>query len=269
MPQIEEIAHNLTKLFRSYTTGDVGSQSETFILACSTFVEILKLPSATDLQKLAAMIQEASRNLILSSLSLPQGNTYQLLLYSLYLLKEAHLYSLMNTNSENHKLEKSIIETCKIYLLPWLESAIDEGEEEEVVLDVLETFHLILLRGSENETHTFAEVLASSSWFSLSFRCLGLFPSDYMKSRVYLMLSSVLDRAMGCEFGNPIREAYEHLPSDPMELLFLLGQRSSCDRDLTCCQRAVLLILYASSLYGERYHVIIISSLICADIVIL
>lgn len=267
MPQTEEIAVVLTKIFIRYTSGKVGLQSETLILACLTFVEILKLPSAAHIQKLSAMVEEASRNLILSSLSLPQGISNQILLYSLYLLKEAHFYSLSDANSEN-KLETSINETCEFYLLPWLERAVDEREEEELVLDVLETFHVILLRGSKVETRKLAEVLASSSWFSLSFRCLGLFSSERMKSQVYLMLSSVLDRAVAYEFGQPIRDAYVHLPSDPLDLLFLLGQRSSYDCNLTCCQRAVLLILYCSSFYGERYCIIITSFLLCICIVL-
>lgn len=268
LPQIKEILLFLTKISRDYTEEEVGLQPATLILACSILADVLKLSSVMDMQEVAVTVQEASKNFILSSFSSPHEDSDQLMLYSLYLLKETHLYSLKHTNPANIILEKTIIETCEIYILPWLERAIDEGEEEEIVLDVLETFHLVLLRGSESETLKFAEVLISSSWFSLSFRCLGLFPSVDMKSRAYLLLSSVIDRAVGHEFGNPIRDAYLHLPSDPLELLFLLGQKSSYDYDLVSSQHAVILILYVSSLFGERYCINITFRTLIYDVIV-
>ncbi|KAL2332631.1 hypothetical protein Fmac_013844 [Flemingia macrophylla] len=75
---------------------------------------------------------------------------------------------------------------------------------------------------------------------------------DRMKNRIYLLLSSLLDSLLEDDSGQPIRETALHLPRDPIDLLFLLGQRSTNSLDLPSCQYAVLLIMYSSSLYDER-----------------
>ncbi|KAH7683029.1 Armadillo-like helical-containing protein [Dioscorea alata] len=253
--QVEEIIVTLKGFFSRHGRGEVDIPPETFILACLTFVEIIKSPSASQVQKLRPVIQEASKSAVASSVSLPHGSSTPYLLYSLYILKELHMHNheeSSTVDAENEELEKSIIQICETYLLSWLEIYRDEGEEEEVILGVLEIFHLILLEGYEIQAHKFAETLASSYWFTLSFGCLGVFPSDRMKSRIYLMLSSIVDRIFGPDFGVSIILAYIYLPSDPIELLFLLGQDGSHDSTLMCCQRATLLILYVSSLYDDR-----------------
>nr|CAD1820331.1 unnamed protein product [Ananas comosus var. bracteatus] len=86
----------------------------------------------------------------------------------------------------------------------------------------------------------------------LVFWTFGLYPSDLMKTRVYLMLSSLIDRIIGSECGEAIQDAYACLPSDPLDLIYLLGQRSSHDLNLASCQCAILVLLYVSTLYGER-----------------
>ncbi|KAJ8648829.1 hypothetical protein MRB53_001852 [Persea americana] len=253
--QVEELVLVLTGIFRRHASGEMGMLPETFTMACSTFVTLLTTPSSCGIPLLEASIQEVSRNVILSSFCAPQGNPNQVLLYSLYLLKEAYTFTQKqtnNTNLDNMELPKCIIEICESHILPWIGRAIDEADEEEVILGVLETFHSILLHGPDVHAKKFAHILASSSWFSLSFGCLGLFPSDQMKWRVYQMLSSLSDRILGNGFGQPIRDASLSLPSDPLDLLFLLGQKSSHDSNLISCQSAVLLILYTSSLHDER-----------------
>ncbi|KAK1318657.1 Protein PRD1 [Acorus calamus] len=251
MSHIEELATILAGMFRKHTSGELGMLSETFTLACSTIVELLRSPSAQQIQKLAQLVHEAARNTVFLCLSVP-GNSNPLLLHSLRLLKEAFTYSHQGCDFKNVDMVNGVIEICETHILPWLGNAVDEGEEEEIILGVLETFHSILLQGTDVRTRKFAEVLVSSSWFSLSFGCLGLFPTNQMKCRVYLMLGSVIDRVLGHDLGQPIRDAYLHLPSDPLDLLFLLGQKSSNDYELISCQAAVLLILYVSSLYDER-----------------
>lgn len=255
--QAEELVLVLRGMFRRHTSGEMGMLLETFTMACSTFVTLLTTPSSHGTPSLEASIQEVSRNVILSSFCGPQGTPKQVLLYSLYLLKEAYTFTQeqnTNTNLENVELPKCIIEICESHILPWLGQVIDEADqEEEVILGVLETFHAILLQGPDVHAKKFAQILASSMWFSLSFGCLGLFPSDQMKWRVYLMLGSIVDRILGNDFGQPIRDAASSLPSDPLDLLFLLGQKSSHDSDLISCQSAVILILYTSSLHDERY----------------
>ncbi|XP_043711385.1 protein PUTATIVE RECOMBINATION INITIATION DEFECT 1-like isoform X2 [Telopea speciosissima] len=229
----------------------MGMLPETFSIACSIFVALLKSPSSHGIPTLTTSVQESSRNAVLSCLCIPPKHPDQLLLSSLYLLKEAHAYS-HEENSLNMEMGNCVIELCKTHLLPWFRRVIDEIEEADIILGVLETFHSILLQGSDFQARNFAEILASSSWFSLSFGCLGLFPTDKMKSRVYLLLSSVVDGLLGNDSGQPIRDAAPHMPLDPLDLLFLLGQKSSHDLDLISCQSAVLQILYTSSLYDER-----------------
>ncbi|KAJ4954943.1 hypothetical protein NE237_011726 [Protea cynaroides] len=248
--QLEELVLVLTGMFSKHITGEMGMLPENFSMACSTFVAILKLPSSHGLPTLATSVQESSSNAVLSCLCLPPKHPDQLL-YSLYLLKEAHAYS-HGEDSINMELANGVIEVCKIHLIPWLRRVMDEVDEEDIILGVLETFHSILLQGSDFQARKFAEILAASSWFSLSFGCLGLFPSEKIKLRVYLMLGSVVDGVLGNDSGQPIRDAAPHMASDPLDLLFLLGEKSSCDLDLISCQSAFLLILYVSSLYDER-----------------
>ncbi|XP_073134963.1 protein PUTATIVE RECOMBINATION INITIATION DEFECT 1 isoform X3 [Henckelia pumila] len=100
------------------------------------------------------------------------------------------------------------------------------------------------------------ESLVSCSWFSILFGCLGLFPTERMRGRAYLIFGSVVDVLLGNDSGQPIRDAAFLLPSDPTDLLFLLRQNSSRNQELFCCQSAVLLILYISSLYNDRYKLL-------------
>lgn len=119
-------------------------------------------------------------------------------------------------------------------------------------MGVFEAFHSLLLLGYDPQTTKFAEILASSSWFTLSYGYMGLFASGKMKHRVYLMLSSIADGVLGPEAGQSIRDAAEILPSDPFDLLYLLGQKSSDDGDLVSCQAAAVLLLYLSSLHDQK-----------------
>ncbi|XP_010278448.1 PREDICTED: protein PRD1 isoform X2 [Nelumbo nucifera] len=252
--QLEELVLVLTGMFKRHTSGEMGMLPEVFTMACSIFVALLKSPSSHSIPTLRTSLQEAMTNAILSCLCVPPRHPNELIVYSLYLLKEIYAYSHEDNlviDMNNMELGNNVIELCKAHILPWLVKVVD-GVEEEIILGVLETFHLILLQESDVHCKKFAESLASSSWFSLSFGCLGLFPTENMKWRVYLMLSSIIDRVLGHECGQPIRDAASYMPSDPLDLLFLLGQKSSHDLNLISCQSAVLSILYASSLYDER-----------------
>ncbi|KAI5350290.1 PREDICTED: PRD1 [Prunus dulcis] len=55
---------------------------------------------------------------------------------------------------------------------------------------------------------------------------------------VYLMLSSLVDVLMGNDSGQPIRDATLCLPSDPIDLLFLLGLKNSRNLELSSCHFA-------------------------------
>lgn len=229
--------------------------SETFVLVCSILIEILKSPSAHDIQKLPSFIDEASKYAISSTLSHVYDHMF-LVPHSLLLLKEALIFCLEGSKDQipgKKDLEDSIIETCGTYLLHWLESAVVDGNDEETLAGILQIFQIILSRASDNKPLKFAEMLASSSWFSLSFGFMGLFPTDHVKSVVYLVTSSIVDKVLGCNYGETIRDAYIYLPSDPAELMYLLGQCSSEDFNLASCQCASLVILYACSFYNERY----------------
>lgn len=249
---VKELVLVLTKMLEKHTDGEMGMMPETFIMACSVFVALIKTPSSHGTLNLATSVKEASKHAVLSCLRASETNP-SLLLHSLYLLKEAYVYSSEDnsTNSINIELQNCIVDVCTAHLLPWLVIKFNEMEEE-TILGVLETFHSILLQNSEIKATSFAETLVASSWFSLSFGCLGLFPTERMKLRVYLMLSSLVDLILGLDSGQPVRDNVLQLPSDPIDLLFLLGQKSSHNLELSSCQSAVLTILYTSSLYDER-----------------
>lgn len=230
--------------------------TETFSMACSILVTVMKSPSSHGTSNFSTSLQDASIYATLSCLS-HHGKYPSQLMNSLYLLKETYTYS-HNGNSISStdvELRSCILNICKSNLLPWFITSIHEMDED-IVLGVLETFHTILLQDSNIQAAEFANSLASSSWFSLTFGCLGLFPTEKVKWRVYLMLSSIVDVLYGNEFGQPIRDAALYLPTDPIDLLFLLGQKSSNNVELFSCQSAVLLILFTSSLYDDRYKVL-------------
>ena len=257
--QVEELTVLLTRMFARYSGGEFGMLPETFILACLTFVESLKSPSSHQIKKLETLVKETLNSTILSSLSIHKTSG-QPLLYSLYLMKEAILYSekersLCSSGSE--EIMNCITEICETSLMPWLGQSLAEGKDEDTVVEIIEIFHLLLLQESEFQKTKVSESLVSSCWISWSFGYLALLPSDKMKCKIYLLLSSILDCILGREFGEPIIKAYSNLPSDPMELLFLLGQSSACDDNLLNCQSAVITILYSSILFEERYTSII------------
>lgn len=249
---IKELVPVLTKMLKQLTDGDMGMLEETFIMTCSVLVAIIRKPSIHVSLNLATSIKEALQHAVLACISTSNKHPCQFL-HSLFLLKEAYMYSREENSTESSKVELQnfILNVCTKHLLPWLVTTFNEMEEE-IVLGVLETFHGILLQDSDNQAREFAKTLVSSTWFSLSFGCLGLFPTEKMKWRVYLMLSSLVDVLLGTDTGQPIRDATSYLPSDPIDLLFLLGQKDSHNLELSSCQSAILLILYTSSLYDER-----------------
>uniref|UniRef100_A0ACD5UZA2 Uncharacterized protein n=1 Tax=Avena sativa TaxID=4498 RepID=A0ACD5UZA2_AVESA len=254
LSQEEQIACTLTVTLRRNDNGELGVCSETFVLICSILIEILRSPSAHDIQRLPSFIEEASKHAISSTL--PHGYNWAFLVpHSLRLLKEALIFCLEGNKdkiSVKKDLEDSIIEICGTYLLHWLESAVVDGSDDEALGEILQIFHIILSSTSPSKQLKFAEMLASSSWFSLSFGFMGLFPTDHVKSVVYLVTSSIVDKILGCKYGETIRDAYIYLPSDPTELIYVLGQCSSEDFNLASCQCAILVILYACSFYNER-----------------
>ncbi|KAG8369575.1 hypothetical protein BUALT_Bualt14G0027600 [Buddleja alternifolia] len=250
---VEEISSILAGMFKKHIDGEIGMLPETFTLSCSIFVALMKCSSSCGNSSLAESVKDASSSAISAFLGNNHTDTNQIL-HSLYLLKEAYAYDHEDNFpcSSNVGLGVCIIDMFKLHILPWFMTVINEMEEEAVALGVIETFHSILLQESSVDTKSFVDSLVLSSWFSALFGCLGLFPTEKMKWRVYLIFSSIVDVLLGSDSGQPIRDAALHLPSDPIDLLFLLGQKSSCNLELFSCQSAVLLILYISSLYNDR-----------------
>lgn len=249
---VEELVLILTSMLRKNVTGEMGIHPDTFATTCSILVTIMKSPSHR-VPHLATSVQEVLEHVVLFCLRTFETQPTQLL-HSLYLLKEFYVYSHVNTfinDSVTKDMKGCALDVCTTHLLPWLLATINVVEEE-LVLGAMETFHWILLQDPDIRTIDFANTLLSASWFSFSFRCLGSFPSEKMKWRVYLMLSSLVDVILGNDSGQCIREAVSFLPSDPVDLLFLLGQKSSNDLELSSCQSAILLFLYASSLHDDR-----------------
>lgn len=113
-------------------------------------------------------------------------------------------------------------------------------------------FHAILVHNYDDQTSEFAENLICNSWFTFSFSCLALYLTERVKRRIYLMMSSLIEVLLENDCGRHIRDAMSYLPSDPNDLLFLLGQQNSHDLQLSFCQSAALQILYCSSLFDEN-----------------
>ncbi|XP_051133511.1 protein PUTATIVE RECOMBINATION INITIATION DEFECT 1 isoform X2 [Andrographis paniculata] len=245
----EEISSILLGMFKK----NIGMLPEAFSLSCLILVAIMKCSSSCGNSSLAASVIDASRSAVSMCLGSIYADTDQIL-HSLYLLKEASVFDEEGnfSTSQSVRLRGCIIDILKSQILPWFVMVFNELEEESIALGVIETFQTILLQDSDVDTKSFAEILVSSSWFSILFGCLGLFPTESLKLRVYLIFSSLVDVLVGSDFGQPIRDAALSLPSDPTDLLFLLGQESSHNLELLSCQSAVLLILYLTSLYNDR-----------------
>lgn len=249
---IAEVAEILIKMLKKYAGGS-GILPETFNLACSTLVALMKCSSSNGTSSFLIALCDAARCTLISSLT-DYDKCPEQFLYSLYLLKEAYIYSYQGNFSGpvNIELRSAILDICKVHVLPWFMIAINTIENEDTILAVIETFHSILLQDSDTEIKILIDTLVSSSWFSFLFGCLGMFPSERMKYCVYLMFGSIVDVLLGSDCGQIIKDAALNLPSDPVDSLFLLGQNSSHNLQMSTCQSAVLLILYVSSLYDDR-----------------
>lgn len=249
---IRELVVVLTMMIQKHADGNMGMLPDTFVMVCSVLVSLIKCPSSHGTLGLATPFKEASEHAVLACLSDSEKNSSKTL-HSLYLVKEAYIYSHEGNSSDsgNIELRCSILDLCTTNLLPWIVTTFNEMEEE-IVLGVFEIFHSILLEDTHTRPTTFAETLVLSSWFSVAFGCLGLFPTEKMRCRVYLMLSSLLDVILGNDTGQPLRDAISQLPSDPIDFLFLLGEKSSLNQGLSSCQSSILTILFTSSLYDER-----------------
>lgn len=238
----------ITSIFVGIFMKHIGMLPESFCLSCSILVAIMKCSSSCGNSCLASLFIDASRSAVSICLGNIHINTEQVL-HLLYLLKEVYAF---NEADSNVRLMACATDILILQVLPWFISVVNEMEDATIALGVIETFHAVLIRDSNADTKGFAESLVSSSWFSVLFGCLGLFPSETLKCRVYLIFSLLVDVLLGSDSGQQIRDASLCLPSDPKDLLFLLGQRSSHNLELLSCQMAVLLVLYLSSLYDDR-----------------
>ncbi|CAO2831412.1 unnamed protein product [Amaranthus hypochondriacus] len=246
----EAISSSLVLMLKRYAAGEIGMLPETFITICSIFVSLVKSPPASGSSTRMPIILEASKHAVLASLSIDDLDSYQHL-HSLALLKEAFLLSRETSSSSNSteiQMRQTILEVCQKHIVPWFITEIN-ALEEDIILGILETLHFILLHSQYDQTRQLTHTLLSVSWFSLSFRCLGLYPTEKMKLRVYLMLSTIMDNILGNDSGDSIRAVASTLPTDPVDLLFLLAQKSNLE--LSSCHTAVLQILYVSSLFDE------------------
>ncbi|CAM8998054.1 unnamed protein product [Rhodiola kirilowii] len=246
---IEELGLLLTKLLERHIDGEMGMLPETFNLACSLFAALICIPSSAGVMNLAISVKRATEHAVLACLSSSEHPTQ--LLFSLHLLKEAYHYS-QTGSSPFVELRSCILDICKAHLLPWIIEKVHYVDSEEVIMGMLETFHAVLLPSSYNESTEFTRTLVSKSWFSFSFECLGLYPTESMRLRVFMLFGVLVDALLGGSSGEPIKDASSQLPSDPRELLVILRQRAGSNLQLTCCQNAALLIFYVSSLYSER-----------------
>lgn len=251
--QIKELVIALTRMLEKHAHGEMGMLQETFMMACSIFISLLKSPPSLGTFDLAISVKQAVQNAVFSCLSVSEKDTGKVL-HALNLLKEVYACTHEETCSEScyTDLRDCVLDLCTSHVLPWFMNCFKETEEE-IVLGALETFHSVLFWESDIQASKFAENLVSSSWFSFSFECMGLFPAKLMKNMVYSILSLLVNVILRNDSGQSIRDAASCLPSDPIDLLFLLGQKSSYSLELSCSQSAILTILYISSLYDERY----------------
>ncbi|XP_071736221.1 protein PUTATIVE RECOMBINATION INITIATION DEFECT 1-like [Rutidosis leptorrhynchoides] len=249
---IEEISLVMKTMLKKHVDGEANMLPETFTLVCTVLVALMKSPSSYKTSSNAKSLQDSSRYTIEICLNYYGEHSGQML-HSLYLLKEAYEYSFQGSSTDSNYtgLRDCILDICETRLLPSVTMSINEIDED-IALGILELFHSILLIQSDFRPKEFVTVMVSSSWFSFSFGCLGIFPTEKMKWRVYFLLSSILDVLFGDEFGQSVRDVALDLPCDPMDSLFLLGQKGSHNQEVFCCQSAVLLILYTSSLYDDR-----------------
>jgi len=113
--------------------------------------------------------------------------------------------------------------SCVILYIKWLSCMLlwdveSAEEKEKTVLCILDIFHAILVHNHDNQTSEFAKNLICSSWFISSFSCLDLYPTERVKHRVYLMMSSLIEGLLQNDCGRHIRDAVSYLPSEPNDL---------------------------------------------------
>ncbi|XP_010445456.2 PREDICTED: protein PRD1-like [Camelina sativa] len=251
--QVQEIALVLKRMLERYYSQEMGLFADAFAIICSIFVSLLKSPSFAETPDVLTSLQESLRHAILASLSLPEKDPTQIL-HAVYLLSEVYAYCTAPTSINKTsciELRHCVIDVCASHLVPWFLADVNEVSEE-ATLGIMETFHSILLQNPDIQAKEFAEMLVSADWFSFSFGCLGNFSTPKMKQRVYLMLSSLVDVLLEQKMGSHIRDAIPCLPTDPQDLLFLLGQDSSNNQELASCQSAALLIFHTSWIHNDR-----------------
>ncbi|KAF8085132.1 hypothetical protein N665_0679s0008 [Sinapis alba] len=251
--QVQEIALILKRMLERYYSQEMGLFPDAFAIICSVFVSLMKTPSFAETPDVFKSMQESLRHAVLVCLSIPENDSTQIS-HAVYLINEVYAYCTSPTSINNTsciELRHCVIDVCVSHLLPWFLSDVNEVNEE-ATLGIMETFHSILLQNSDVKAMEFAEILVSADWFSFSFGCLGNFSTATMKQRVYLMLSSLVDVLHREKLGSHIRDALPSLPSDPQDLLFLLGQDSSNNQELASCQFAALVIFHTGWIHNDR-----------------
>lgn len=246
--QAEDLLLILTKMLNQHAVDAVGLSSDAFSAACSAFIFLLNTPSCHAIKGFAvSSILEVLKNVISYALDSKHEEN---MLHSLDFFRGAFIFTLSDREDSDIEIAKaSLVEICEIHLLP---SVTRMSENEETVHAFLKTICCVLQETSVVQTTNFAEKLAVSSWFSFSFESLARFPSNDVRTDIFLIFSLLIDQLVGNGLGEAAREASSNLPSDPVDLLFLLGQKSSCNSELLCSQSAIISILYASYLYGDR-----------------
>ncbi|XP_024005243.1 protein PRD1 isoform X2 [Eutrema salsugineum] len=251
--QVHEIGLVMKTMLERYYSQEMGLFPDAYAIICSIFVSLMKTPSFAETPDVLTSLQESLRHAILACLRLPEKDSSQIS-HAVYLLNEVYAYCSAPTSINKTsciELRHCVIDLCVSHILSWFLANVNEISEE-ATLGIMETFHSILLQNSDIQVVDFAEILVSADWFSFSFGCLGNFSTDKMKQRVYLMFSSLVDVLHKQKTGSYIRDALPCLPSDPQDLLFLLGQDSSSNQELASCQLAALLIFHTSWIHNDR-----------------
>ncbi|KAJ4905845.1 putative recombination initiation defect 1 [Raphanus sativus] len=251
--QVQEIVLVLKRMLERYYSQEMGLFPDAFAMTCSIFVSLMKTPSFSETADVFKSLQDSLRHAVLVCFSIPENDSTQIS-HAVYLLNEVYAYCTSPTSINKDgciELRHCVIDVCVSHLLPWFLSDVNEVNEE-ATLGIMETFHSILLQNSDVKAMEFAEVLVSADWFSFSFGCLGNFSTAKIKQRIYLMLSSLVDVLHRQKLGSHIRNALTCLPSDPQDLLFLLGQDSSNNQELASCQFVALLIFHTGWIHNDR-----------------
>ncbi|KAI5078441.1 hypothetical protein GOP47_0006112 [Adiantum capillus-veneris] len=250
----ERLLHILTAIIKNHNGDTLGLGQDSFISACSALLALLGLPCTPSIQEVHSLVNSAVSSTFMSVAAAGLvGLDCRMFQYAVLLLKGAFVFSLKAQEPVDCSFSDTLISIVEKVLLPCFLKSLSIIDNEDTVFAILEVLFLMIDEPSLLASARLGSILATASWFSVTYELMARFPARRIKDLIMNLLGSMICKLESGTLDENVKQQFTQLPSDPQESLVLLALSSIHDDQLKLIQFAVIKVLYFSHIYGDRF----------------